>query len=296
MKFKKLFSISFMFFPIIFASSCTNSYINKLNMDYKELAYKENDFDIFVQQNYINEILNIIFSNDNEAKKLYIESQKQLNNSYLLQVKEALRYANHITYSLNSTRNSFLALYDKAYTVKKAEEILDTFSSKNWLYYLYSFDKLVFIQDQEESGNDINSLAKKEAYDENILLYKNFYQAKNNRIIDYVIQNYSKDEYSEEINFYMLNNDGFIIRIIIEKNKDPDTNKLTTNVRIFGYLNLFPKLIAADEKKAIFDIKKYVQDTKTFANFNEYSTETNKVLFTDKYGGNELVYTLIDVN
>ncbi|UUM19392.1 aromatic motif membrane protein [Mycoplasma sp. 1018B] len=290
-KLKTLWSILSSVLIFTTTIGCTNHLKKTQVQTDTTLVVKENEFDLFLKNQHIQALLNLIYKNDNLTKEKYIQSQKKLDINYLLKLKTALRYANNLTYSLNFNRNSFFGV-NKASILETNEKLIKEFTRTNWLFYLFNFSKLVFVQDQDNRGDDANSALLAERDSENLLLYQTFYQAQNNQINDYVIQEYANDDYAQELRVFLLTQEGFIIRINIELYKEENS---TPSVEIYGYINTYPKLLNSNNKNNFFSLFKYISDTKGFADENLNYSESQRVLFNDHYGGIELIYTLVDI-
>ncbi|WP_029512683.1 aromatic motif membrane protein [Mycoplasmopsis iners] len=292
MKIKKLLLSSVLSVPFL-PVSCVNSPINTLNKQeaYEHFSVMDNSYEDFVQNNLIQEVLSQLFPNE-EEKNTYIQEQNKLNNeTYTNKIQAALKYANHLTYSLNLNRVAWTS--GKASILNVANEIIDNLREKNWLFFLYNLHRFTFVQDQLEGGSDYQSVEKRSEAEENMLLYQNFYQPKSNKIIDFVIQEYSNDEYENIKQVYFLNEEGFIFKIVLSFAKENE-KIIERKAEVFGYVYTYPKLLKSNNKLKDFDLKKYVLATQSFENYNLYSSNTEAVLFTDKYGGKELVYTIVD--
>ncbi|TNK81538.1 aromatic motif membrane protein [Mycoplasmopsis pullorum] len=286
---KNLVLFSF-FGTTLSAISCSNTSINKRHDLKIDVQTSHDEFEIFVQNKMIQELLKLCFGHDSNAANEYVNQQKELKKDYKMQISAALRYANHITYSLNTTRSGIWG-YPKAETLEVADGKIEELLSKNWLFYLFNLNKMIFVQDEDDTGNDQESVARREEADENSLLYKNFYNPKSNRIIDYVIQKYSDDDYSSEFYIYFLTNEGFIFKINLTIYKEQQKPEIS----IFGYIYTFPKLLESKNKLRDFDLKKYILDTQSFADYDLYGSNTSEILFYDNYGGTKLVYVLADL-
>ncbi|RIV16381.1 aromatic motif membrane protein [Mycoplasmopsis gallopavonis] len=276
------------FTPFVLAS-CNNS--NEKIIKYQQKIQEpettnQADFNLFAKTNVIQTILNIIYPDKTEQQK-YVNEQINLDQNYKNQVQVALRYANNITGSLRS----FYSFGGPVATIKASNDILDNLVKKNWLFFLFNLSNITFMQDPEFTRDKTASELDSENA-ENALLYNQFYRPKSNQIIDYVVQEYSNDEWENEKVIYMLTKEGYILQlnIIIPKQED---SQLSVNLSM--YLYTYPKLLLSLNKTEIFDLKKFILDTKSFSDFDLYGSNTNNVLFTDKYGGAVLRYTAVDI-
>lgn len=272
---------------------------------------QKDEFNLFVKTNLVQTILNNIYK-DEEAKTDYINSQiNLLDSNYLNIAKGALRYANPITRSLNSQRSfsgNFWFKKTVADTFEKSDEVIEELFNKNWLFLLFHYQDLVFMQDQNAEGNDVESIKKIKESSENILLYGSFYKPKSNHFLDFVVQEYDNNEYSNIKKIFILTEDGFILNINLEiyqpqPKYDENYNEIPgetvtqePSVEVFMYIFTYPKLLFSKNKTNDFDLKKYIMDTQSFVGFDEYGNDTKQVLFIDKYGGTELRYTVIDIS
>ncbi|QGZ97590.1 hypothetical protein GE118_02115 [Mycoplasma sp. NEAQ87857] len=251
---------------------------------------KQEQFHNFVSQKSISAILDYVFDNQ-EQKNQYINQQSLLDDKYKTKIKQNLIYGNNISASFKS--NSFFT--KPIQPINTANKVLsyddDSLAKQNWLWFLFNLQNAVFIQDPsidyfESNINDIDINNKK-----NNILYKIFYQPKSNKIIDYVFHSYENSITTEETVVYLLTSEGFIIQLNITKNKESNE---PTSVNLLFYIYTFPKLLESKNKLQNFDLKKYVNDTKSFYDLED-DNSTKRVLFKDKYGGQELKYTLVDM-
>ncbi|WP_036452779.1 aromatic motif membrane protein [Mycoplasma buteonis] len=274
--------------PVTLLSSC-NTVVDSTKTDKK--ADLLNNFDTFVQQKLIQDILTFIYQDNSQAKNEYIQSQKELlNTDYNQKIAISLRYANNITGSMLSYSSYYS--FAKAAPIEFGNDITSELSGKNWLYYLFNINKMTFMQDAEfardKSSDEFNNESA-----ENRLLYNNFYKPSSNEVLDYVVQDYADNNYETEKRFYALNKDGFIYDIRVSAEKEEES---LPRVNILRYLYTYPKLVTSKNKLNEFSLLKFVQDTKSFEDFNPYDNNTHQILFTDKYGGSQIRYTVVDIN
>ncbi|WP_426461528.1 aromatic motif membrane protein [Mycoplasma hafezii] len=279
--FKYFAALSLLSAPLT-ALSCTNE-----QAVVKKMQSEQDKFNAFIKQDAIQTILNNLYT-DNDAKTEFLNEQFNLGNEYAKKVQVALRYANNIT---GAFRDAF-SFFGDAAPIEYGETVTRKFSHTNWLYYLYHLPQLTFIQTQDFGRDKTVEEYEKENL-ENSLLYNNFYTPSSNEFIDYVVQEYSNDDYENEKRVYLLTKDGFIIQFNMSFYKDGE-QKPSTNVLMYVYT--FPKLLASKDKLKDFSLEKYIQDTKSFANYNIYGSNTNEILFTDHYGGTQLRYTVVDIS
>ncbi|WP_027121932.1 aromatic motif membrane protein [[Mycoplasma] imitans] len=240
----------------------------------------------FLNQTAITNILDEMFGDNNQAKDEYIKSQFDLINSpYKIKLKSALKYANLITRPPTAEFN-FLSGISYPYPIKQAIEVIDEAQNQNWLWYLYNLTNLVFMQKSNFTRQNNESAAAFAIRDnENKLLYSNFVTLKSNIFIQEVKQVDSDNN----VTFYLLNKDGYILQIQIRKDPEESTRDI-----IFGYIKTYPRLLETNQINEIFNLNKYVN---LYASFGLSSNNrTAEVLYKDFYGGILLQYTAVDIN
>ncbi|SJZ41047.1 aromatic motif membrane protein [Mycoplasmopsis verecunda] len=300
MKLSKILSLSSLIAlsPLISISCGTNTHTEI------KMQEKANNVDLqwnnFINQNAIADLLSEIYGNNIEAKNQYIASQKELvDTDYNKQLSVALKYANLITrqssaYDDFSNPYSFFAAKSYPYPVKESDQVINSAFKNNWLWSLFNINKFTYMQ------NDTFTRANNESEDsfalrdnENKLLYSIFSNIKSNQFIQYVKQ---VENNSNDIRFYLLNKDGYIIQIDIYRDIDEETKEVKANqVNIFPYIKTFPRLLQARYKNEMFNLNKYVSLFASFNIDNSNKTQTDEVLYKDFYGGVLLQYSPVDI-
>lgn len=298
----------------------STSVIEQLNEEQSLKGDSEKNWHFFLQDTAIKELLNFVFDNEEEKNK-YIESQKVINSSdFLKHLQTASYYYNDILsgYLKNSSSLSLFgfgkkAESDKPYIFDQSKQVFKDLFNKNWLWLLFNMDKLSFV-----FNVDIDLFKYRGDTDkfEDDVLRNNvvngaFYHPTNPQFLQYAkkissdnlninIKDLGEDEeieYRKELEFYLLNSDGMIIKINIIKTYDANKKLAQTKVELFPYLYTYPKLLASEDKNRDFSLSKYIQVNGIFSQDDkDYEAPTfEKILFQDQYGGDFLQYAFIGV-
>ncbi|WP_416754961.1 aromatic motif membrane protein [Mycoplasma sp. 654] len=253
---------------------------------------------MFLKQAAIKSLLNEVYGTNAEAKEKYIASQEALlHNDYLKQLSTALKYANVITRQSSSYEEpgEFFWMTSRAYPypVKQADKVIDQANETNWLWTLFNINRFIFMQNSTFTRDNNESESSFSLRDhENKLIYSIFSNIKSNIFTQFVKQ---VEANSNDVHYYLLNKDGFILQIDISKQIDDETKEVTAKASVFSYIKTFPKLLSASNKDTIFNLNKYVSLFASFDLDNSNKTQTEEVLYKDYYGGILLQYSAIDV-
>ncbi|ADK69604.1 aromatic motif membrane protein [Mycoplasma mycoides subsp. mycoides] len=240
----------------------------------------ESKWDTFTKFEYIDYILNAIYpnKNDTDAKKKYIEEQKELDkNNYFNTAKEALFYANNIF--SNHFRDAASDPQKKPYAWKyhKQEVIKDLFS-KNWLWTLFNIDRFIYVMYNE--NDQIQNNITGDQTQKNSLEFGAFRKLKSNKFSQYRIQ----EDSNNEIVVHLLSSNNIIFKVNI--------NKGTKTVDVYNYIYIYPKLAKNTTESKSFDFDKYIE-----ASIITYkdNLKSDKAKFDELYGGKPLSLTVVDI-
>lgn len=273
------------------------------------------NWDFFLQETSIQELLDFVFDNEEEKTK-YIESQKNIDSpEFLKQIQTATYYFNYIlaSYTPQPRRSLFgKNESDRPYIVDQSKQFFDELFTKNWLWILFNMNKLSFV-----FNVDIDLFKYRGEVDqfEDDVLRSNvlngaFYHPTNPQFIQYAkkisFDNLSKKvektddgdemEFRKDLQFYLLNSDGMIIKIDIKKSYDANKQLTNTKVDMSSYLYTYPKLLSSEDKNRDFSLSKYIQVNEVFTDQDENDIQAptfEKILFQDQYGGDFLQYAFI---
>ncbi|MFV8400862.1 aromatic motif membrane protein [Mycoplasma sp. 2634B] len=255
-------------------------------------------WNMFLKQPAIDSILDEIYGSNIKARNQYIASQEELlHNDYSKQLSTALKYANVITRQSSSYEEAgeYFWMSSRAYPypVKQADKVIDQANSTNWLWTLFNINRFIYMQNSTFTRDNNESEASFSLRDhENKLIYSIFSNIKSNVFTQFVRQT---EAYTEDVHYYLLNQDGFIIQLDIRKETDDKTKETISKPSVFSYIKTFPKLLSASNKDTIFNLNKYVSLFASFDLDNSNKTQTDEVLYKDYYGGILLQYSAIDV-
>lgn len=292
--------------PVIFSSplltlSCTydtnnvvhnNQKLSKqvINNNVEEAKWKN-----FINQDYIQALLKNVYKNNLKEKEEYIKSQMNIKDTYLNDIKWAFYYgSNNVRQYRSDGSSAWYMPKTDPLLFQKSDKLINEFSKKNWLFYLYHFNNLKFIYypnnvDRFESSRTDTDYNTRE----NAQKLGAFYSPKTNDILEYTTQVYEDSETYKEISFYMLTKEGFIVNIDIT-DSNPKDNKSIPEVSVFGYIFTYPKLISDKELLKHFSLKEYVVSSQSFSELR--NNKTSEILFKDKYGGSILRYCIYGIN
>ncbi|MFV8434924.1 aromatic motif membrane protein [Mycoplasma sp. 3137] len=253
---------------------------------------------MFLKQAAIDSLLNEIYGSNTQAREKYVASQEALlHNDYIKQLSTALKYANVITRQSSSYEEpgEYFWMTSRAYPypVKQADKVIDQANETNWLWTLFNINRFVFMQNSTFTRDNNETESSFSLRDhENKLIYSIFSNIKSNTFTQFVKQ---MEADSNDVHYYLLNQDGFIIQVDITKEIDDETKEISAKASVFSYIKTFPKLLTASNKDTIFNLNKYVSLFASFNLDNSNKTQTDEVLYKDYYGGILLQYSAIDV-
>lgn len=288
MKIKKLIPF-FLIAPVSLFSTSPINVQNSNNISTKNESTTEDKWNIFIEQKYVQSILNRIYKSDDTKKNEYIQSQKDLGQEYSKEIKKWLYFGNNVAKTFDYDGKSFWNSNTMPYALKQAQNKLNELYKKNWLWFLFNLENLEFAyypQFDQFQGSSANIGLETQ---ENALKLSSFYTPKSNQILDYAVQIQDYDE-SKNINYFLLTNEGFIIDIEINDYNDPEYDD---DITISAYLSIYSAVINKKNIKDIFNINKYVLDSKDF--YEVESDKSREILFKEHYGGSILRFTLYDI-
>lgn len=298
-KAKKFISFVFAFSSILTLSSCNLNNTTNVTQNKNEIPFKDNtknefdlQWDYFVNQNEIKSILDFVFQNKPQKRLAFINEQKKLvgNKTYRDEVKSAFLYANNIVNSLQK-----IPFSNWPYIRKNGSDTIVTLLNKNWLFFLYNFNKFKFAYspffDQFSSTLENTAI---ETY-ENTKKLSAFLNPKSNKFVQYTFQDptsVSTNDYYTYRNFFLLNSQGLIIQLNLQKiSSDPNAD---WEVSIKSYLNTYPRIFESPQLNDIFSLWNYVNLSQSFD--GQRDRRSDKVIYDDFYGGKPLQFTLYDLD
>lgn len=288
-KINKWISLLIPFTGLIF-TSCTN-HNNQIYQTFQSKNYQnEIKWKEFINRDYVLDLLNTIYNQDQTQIRDYIKTQEELllDPDYKNTLSNALTFANNLTRSFGSNA------YNKEetpYPLKNSDKVLDALTKKNWLWYLYNIDSFTYINypavadlfTTTNEDNILNSL-------QNNLATSGFMSLKSNKVIDYTKQIIDDPDSFKTTTFFLVLDSGFILKIFLT----PDWNNPSIiKTEISNYVYSFPKIAFKDEILKHFNIKKFVISTESFGSVPQ--DRSQEILFKEQYGGKELRFTLVDV-
>lgn len=275
--------------PLMFVS-CTNNEIVKKDLKI-ELNKKVDKWNVFLNQEYIQAILKTVFRNNELEKQKYIESQFELDQNYLDSIKWAFNYAsaNIMQYGYDG---SLFSTNDKPEILKQSESFLNKLFQDNWLFWLYYFNQTKFIYypnygAYESDPQNLDITAR-----ENSKKLGSFYSPSSNKISQYVKQLYEKSDSYKVFKFYLLTQEGFIMRVDVSFYK-PNDEKYIPTVEAFRHIITMPELISDPIKLKNFELIKYVNYCEGYS--ESTNNRTQSIIFKDEYGGRILRYCIYSV-
>nr|VZR98656.1 hypothetical protein MF5295_00876 [Mycoplasma feriruminatoris] len=284
---KSLQAILFSLFPVfsLTAISCSNKSYNITNLSIKK-DEKKDSWDQFVQREYVNQILNIAFDNDQDKIKKYKEDQFNLNDKETLTtLNKYLAYANNINSGYGSDGGD---INDNGpFPVREYADKLNKFFNDNWLWTLFNLDKFNFVLHDVYNGFNGNVSKLGEDAEKNAIDYGLFKQMHSNNISQFVLTK-SNSTISEKLiyyNFYLLTEDWNILEINIEKNPD--------KFKFIAYTNIYPKLTKNKLDREVFILDEYANAVLSVAKDRTSQAMNN---FNAKFGGKPLRYVMFEVN
>ncbi|WFQ95558.1 aromatic motif membrane protein [Mycoplasma feriruminatoris] len=283
---KSLQAILLSLFPVfsLTAISCSNKNLNITNLSIKK-DEKKDSWDQFVQREYVNQILNIAFDNDQEKIKKYKEDQFNINDNQMLStLNKYLTYANNINAGYENDGDSIVG--GDPYPTKEYGNKLTTFFNENWLWTLFNLDKFNFVLYDVYNGFDGNVTKLGEDAEKNAIDYGLFKQIHSNNISQFVLT--KSNSIAGKLvyyNFYLLTEDWNILEINIEKNPD--------KFKFIAYTNIYPKLTKNKLDREVFILDEYANAVLSVAKDRTSQAMNN---FNAKFGGKPLRYVMFEVN
>nr|VZK65694.1 hypothetical protein MF5292_00872 [Mycoplasma feriruminatoris]VZR75837.1 hypothetical protein MF5294_00870 [Mycoplasma feriruminatoris]VZR98599.1 hypothetical protein MF5293_00866 [Mycoplasma feriruminatoris] len=283
---KSLQAILLSLFPVfsLTAISCSNKNHNIINLSIKK-DEKKDSWEQFVQREYVNQILNIAFDNDQEKIKKYKEDQFNINDNQMLStLNKYLTYANNINAGYGNDGDYIVG--GDPYPTKEYGNKLTTFFNENWLWTLFNLDKFNFVLYDVYNGFDGNVTKLGEDAEKNAIDYGLFKQIHSNNISQFVLT--KSNSIAGKLvyyNFYLLTEDWNILEINIEKNPD--------KFKFIAYTNIYPKLTKNKLDREVFILDEYANAVLSVAKDRTSQAMNN---FNAKFGGKPLRYVMFEVN
>ncbi|MFL1048483.1 aromatic motif membrane protein [Mycoplasmopsis synoviae] len=298
MKIKKILPAVFLTMAALPAISCaSNSNANTNSNNVKSLfekITKENvtinqRWNDFIESKAINSLLNLTFPKKENREK-YIKEQNELNydSKYKKDLKYWLSYGNNIQSALGSDSNFFFG--DLPYPYENSRARVGQLFDNNWLWFLFNLDKFTFVNYPSVNLFEKTSTQYSIQSQENSLVLGTFYTPNSNKIIDFSTQIYESNDEILTANFWLLIEAGFLIRIEVRHYLQDELS----DISLLGYLFTYPDLISSNNKLRDFNIKKYIEDNEDFD--SKSVDQLKSLLFTERYGGSKLRYTVVDIN
>lgn len=260
--------------------------VPSIKLEHNELEQK---WDTFLQREYIANILDLVFKDNQKAKQEYIKSQKEISNEYIKRVNSALLFAANPIKSITTPSTLFGR---KPFILTKSSREIKKFTrgsysqdeekyTGNWLWFLFNLDKVKFSGYPEYDKFLSPSDATTADHLANTRNLGSFYKMKSNEMVQYVI---SEDEYSKIV--YLLTKEGFIMEIRLTQDED----NLPLDVSIHTYIWTYKEIFNNKNLNEIFDIKAY---SAIINNFEDKPIDrTLKVVYEEQYGGEPLRFTI----
>ncbi|MGZ9413529.1 aromatic motif membrane protein [Mycoplasma sp. AC157] len=304
MKIKKIFPFLTVF-PL-FLSSCNlnnNSQQNQINqLKIQENEKEDKEWNEFINSDFITNILNVTFDSE-DKKNQFIKEQKELDiKTTFLDIKNWLYYYTTIQ---NNTDDGFISKKALPYSQSLAK--IKELTSKNWLFFLFNLNKIVFIQLADTTNLFAGTKEEQtEKSRENLLTNPLFYISKDNKILDFAILktqdnlNLTKEEleeeaedYQQDFKFYFVNYDGLLFEMELTKEFDENKNNTSNKMNFILWADKIKKWNVKNNKSN-FDIQKYVKE-KESRGLNSNSSAISLEIFLDNLGGKPIRYTFADL-
>ncbi|AIA29553.1 lipoprotein [Mycoplasmopsis californica] len=292
MKIKKILQfalISQSLLPILSISCQQSKMLENTEKTTGNIENKHKDkWNLFLQYEYVNSLLNLVYGNHLAEKNKFIKQQIAIPNKYLTDVKEYLFYANNITAFSRSEDNGS----KKVIPLQEFGPKLEQLFTQNWLWFLFNLDRFTFAYydtfDQFKADLETLSLDIQKSS----LELGSFNRPRTNEVLKHVIYESHNTE-NKEFHVYLLTKQGIILEISITAPLT-DTKSKIPQVSVYTYSYIYPSLFQNAEELEKFDLSKYVATLETYRNFPK--RRTDKILFDDKYGGEPLRFTIVDID
>ncbi|QJR44202.1 aromatic motif membrane protein [Mycoplasma miroungirhinis] len=335
--FSSLLSTSLL--PIL-AISCTNSQNNTKDENQLKTIFitdnntqKEQNWNIFLNYEHVNALLNLVFKNEAD-KKEYIQKQKNIPDDYLELIKNYLFYINNIVIMYRPESISKGGIFGgglfgnnknskKVVAVSEFKNKLEELYKQNWLWFLFNIDKFVFSynEDIDQFSGSIDLLTQDTQ--KNSLENSPFITLNTNQIEKYSIY---EDKNDDSLNYivYLLTKQGLILNIQLtqeldnpideedeeyedeDETNDTDSQNVQSKtkdnpvqnpieVEISPFAEIYPSFFENQSLIKDFDLLNYVR-AQIFSKNIGSSKKAFKIHFDDKYGGSPKRFTLVYVN
>ncbi|VEU79320.1 Uncharacterised protein [Metamycoplasma cloacale] len=258
--------------------SCQSQEIkeNITNNNINSVINEKNDWNIFIDNVFIQKILNILYNDNQENEKQeYIEKQTNLKTEYFNTLKKTLFFNNSL---INIFGNEALSNTDKPFFTKdKQKNQFNQLFEENWLFYLYNINHFTYMYFPvfDQFNSNINNTIKK--VHENNLTLGAFFSPKSNKIIDFSIQETKNNNDETILDFYLLTEEGFIINLTVTKNnklleqiKDK-INEVITDTEDFVFYEF------KNHQDLLNDLKNYLNEIKTKISQQEKWEQANEL-------------------
>ncbi|MBN3534869.1 aromatic motif membrane protein [Mycoplasma procyoni] len=267
----------------------------------------ERNWENFLSNEFVNNFLNLIYENKDEKEK-FIQEQKEIDsNTEFSKLKNWLYYWN----TVENKSDDPVWSPAKPLPFKKARDGVSDFANKNWLFFLFNIQKIVFMQLADTTN--LFDGTKEELTENsraNLIDHPLFYKPSTNEIIDYSIfkevdnlhlsaEELEFDdfgEYTQEYKAYLLNKDGYIFEIKLSKRFDENKKLTSQNIQFSLWLDRFKNFsrIKTEDLKSYFNIKKYSQEKESQGTAQGKSAISFNI-FKENYGGEPLRYAFSDI-
>ncbi|WFQ93077.1 aromatic motif membrane protein [Mycoplasma feriruminatoris] len=268
--------------------SCSNSKPKNPTNFFIKKDYKQDKWNHFVEREYVNQILNIVYNGDKEKIENYKQEQYKIDDKQMLSdLDKYLSYVNNIKAGYGNDDDS---LGDGPYPYREYNGNINQIFSKNWLWVLFNLDKFNFVLYDEFNQFDgsvdvLSDKAQKNAV-ENGLFRKIYSNDIAQFTSDTSVSKATKNIYN---NFYLLTDDWNILEMKLETN----SRTSQTSVTLLAYINTYPKLSKNKLDREVFILDEYVKAKLSVSN-NRTSPDLDN--FNAKFGGKPLRYVMFEVN
>lgn len=275
-----------------------------------KLQLEENKWKIFLNNDAISFLLDLIYQNE-EDKQKYIKSQQDIDSAIYLADLRRWRYYYSQTDNISDGQPPFgFTERGLPSTQVWGRRDFKDLINYNWLWYLFNMTKFEYIL-VPEKDDPLGKLTKdKEDLLSKTSLTKQIYRPTSNTFVQSsqiiyedttrtpieVLKNKRRDFREKASYFWILNNDGFWFSFDVVQKFDLETNEFKyTNVDFFPKLYTLPKLLEANgDFKHFFSLQRYTDATYgSRVDVGQYPTFfiTN---LNDEFGGEKIFYDIVD--
>lgn len=263
---------------------------------YESFVQKPNDFQNFLDNQPIQELLNFVFENPDSKKQYINKTQNIKSDIYKNELNFNLIYYNTIN---NQSDAPIADLFSEQQNNQPIlyQEAKDNYSqlfNLNWLWFLAHLNQAIFIR-----ALGVNDQFRRLEEDSNLRLQDNalangFYQPTNSVFKDIIIVKGQEQNDTQEYKAFLLNQDNFVFEFDISK-KIQNNKIVSTTVKLSPWIKVFPKIL--DFKNLHFPFSEFVRMETNF-NIGEGKannvSQVEKSIFEENLGGDPFFYTLIN--